>query len=38
MRNLFERKTIAKILLCVIWLGVIFYNGTRQNETSQKTS
>ncbi|MBZ9636892.1 VanZ family protein [Clostridium sp. FP1] len=38
MKNLFERKTIAKVLLCVIWLCVIFYNGTRQGEISQKTS
>jgi len=38
MRNLFKTKTIAKILLCVIWLGVIFYNGTRPGESSQKTS
>ena len=38
MKNLFKRKTIAKVLLCVIWLGVIFYNGTRQGETSQKAS
>ncbi|MBU3142574.1 VanZ family protein [Clostridium sp. CF012] len=38
MENIFKRKTIAKVLLCVIWLGVIFYNGTRQGETSQKTS
>ena len=33
-----KRKTIAKVLICVIWLGVIFYNGTRQGETSQKAS
>lgn len=33
-----KRKTIAKVLICVIWLGVIFYNGTRQGEASQKTS
>ena len=38
MKNIFKRKTIAKVLLCVIWLGVIFYNGTRPAETSQKTS
>ena len=38
MKNIFKRKTIAKVLLCIIWLGVIFYNGTRQGETSQKTS
>ena len=38
MRILLKRETIAKILLCAIWLGVIFYNGTRQGEISQKTS
>ena len=38
MRNLLKRKTIAKVLLCVIWLGIIFYNGTRQGEISQKSS
>lgn len=38
MKNRIKTKTIAKILLCVIWLGVIFYNGTRQGEISQKTS
>lgn len=38
MRNLLKRKTIVKVLLCVIWLGLIFYNGTRQGEISQKSS
>ncbi len=38
MKILFKRKTVAKVLLCVIWLGVIFYNGTRPGEISQKTS
>ncbi|MBZ9689194.1 VanZ family protein [Clostridium estertheticum] len=38
MRKNLKTKTIAKVLLCVIWLCVIFYNGTRQGETSQKTS
>ncbi|MBW9151322.1 VanZ family protein [Clostridium estertheticum] len=38
MKILLKRKTIVKILLCVVWLGVIFYNGTRPGETSQRTS
>ena len=33
-----KRKTIIKVLLCVIWLSIIFYNGTRQGEVSQKSS
>ena len=38
MRSLFKRKTIVKGLLCFIWLGIIFYNGTRQGEISQRSS
>ena len=38
MNNLYKRKIIVSVLLCVIWLGVIFYNGTRQGEISQNTS
>ncbi|MBU3126892.1 VanZ family protein [Clostridium tagluense] len=38
MKNTLKRKTIAKGLLCVIWLCIIFYNGTRQGEISQKAS
>ncbi|MBU3158338.1 VanZ family protein [Clostridium frigoris] len=38
MKIVLKRKTIAKILLCVFWLGLIFYNGTRPGETSQKSS
>ena len=38
MKFLLKTKTVAKILLCVIWLGIIFYNGTRQGEISQKSS
>lgn len=38
MKAKFKKKTIAKILLCVIWLGIIFFNATRQGETSQKSS
>ena len=38
MRNLLNKKTILKVLLCIICLGVIFYNGTRQGEISQKAS
>ena len=38
MRNLLKRKTIVKLLLCVIWLGIIFYNGTRPGEISQRSS
>ncbi|MGH4122951.1 MAG: VanZ family protein [Clostridium sp.] len=38
MKNRLKRKTIAKILFCVICLCVIFYNGTRQGEISQKAS
>ena len=37
MRDLIKRK-VFKILLCVIWLGVIFYNRTRPGEISQKSS
>ncbi|HEY8892221.1 MAG TPA: VanZ family protein [Clostridium sp.] len=38
MRNLWNRKTILKVLLCIICLGVIFYNGTRRGEISQRSS
>lgn len=38
MRNLLKRKTIIIGILCVGWLGVIFYNGTRQGEVSQRIS
>ncbi|MFT5874041.1 MAG: VanZ family protein [Clostridium sp.] len=38
MRNLLKRKTIVKIIICVIWVSVIFYNGTRQGEVSQRSS
>ena len=38
MRNSSIRKPITKILLCVIWLGIIFYNGTREGIISQKSS
>ena len=38
MRNSSVRKTLIKILLCVIWLGIIFYNGTREGSVSQKSS
>lgn len=38
MGYLLKRKIIVKFLLCVIWLGIIFYNGTRQGEISQRSS
>ncbi|MGH4140355.1 VanZ family protein [Clostridium sp.] len=38
MKNSIKAKTIVKVLLCVIWLSFIFYNGTRQGEVSQKSS
>lgn len=38
MKKKFKGKTILVILLCVVWLGLIFYNGTRQGEISQKSS
>ena len=38
MRNSSIRKSITKLLLCVIWLGIIFYNGTREGSISQKSS
>ncbi|MBU3189427.1 VanZ family protein [Clostridium bowmanii] len=38
MKNSIKTKTIVKVLLCVIWLSIIFYNGTRQGEVSQKSS
>lgn len=38
MRNLLKGNTIIRVLLCVIWLSLIFYNGTRQGEISQNSS
>lgn len=38
MKNLFKGKTIIIGLLCIAWLTVIFYNGTRQGEISQRSS
>lgn len=38
MKHLFKRKIIAKALLCILWLGIIFYNGTREGEISQRSS
>lgn len=38
MKSLLKGKTIIIGLLCVAWLAVIFYNGTRQGEVSQKSS
>lgn len=38
MRNTLKRDAIVKGLLCIIWLGIIFYNGTRQGEISQRGS
>lgn len=38
MRILLKRKRVAKVLLCVMWLGIIFYNGTRQGVVSQRSS
>ncbi|MCB2289981.1 VanZ family protein [Clostridium sp. CS001] len=38
MKNFLKGKTIIIGLLCVAWLAVIFYNGTRQGEVSQKSS
>jgi VanZ family protein len=38
MKNLLKRKTIIMGILCIIWLVVIFYNGTRQGEVSQRIS
>lgn len=38
MKKRLKGRTIAKVLLCVIWLSVIFYNGSRPGETSQKAS
>ncbi|WP_291637248.1 VanZ family protein [Clostridium sp.] len=38
MKNLLKTKTIVKIIICVIWVSVILYNGTRQGETSQRSS
>jgi len=38
MRNISNRKTILKVLLCIICLGIIFYNGTRPGEISQRSS
>ena len=38
MKSLIKGKTIMVGLLCVAWLVVIFYNGTRQGEVSQRSS
>ena len=38
MRNSTKIKTILKLLLCFIWISIIFYNGTRQGEISQRSS
>jgi VanZ family protein len=38
MRKLLSGKTIVIGILCVAWLAVIFYNGTRQGEVSQRSS
>lgn len=38
MRNLLRRKAIIMGILCITWLTVIFYNGTRQGEVSQRSS
>jgi VanZ family protein len=38
MRNLIKRKTIIMGILCITWLVIIFYNGTRQGEVSQRIS
>ncbi len=38
MKKLLKGKVIVKFLLCIIWLSLIFYNGTRQGEVSQKSS
>ena len=36
--SLSKRKTIIIGLLCAAWLVIIFYNGTRQGEVSQRIS
>lgn len=38
MKRILQRKTIFKVLICIVWLGLIFFNGTRQGEISQKSS
>ena len=38
MRNSTKIKIILKLLLCFIWISIIFYNGTRQGEISQRSS
>lgn len=38
MRSKLKRDTIVRGLLCIIWLGIIFYNTTRQGEVSQRGS
>ena len=38
MKRLFKRRTIGIWILCAIWLTIIFYNGTRPGETSQRSS
>lgn len=38
MKRILQRKTIFKVLICIVWLGLIFYNRTRQGKISQKSS
>ena len=38
MKKILNRKTIFIVLMCVIWLCLIFYNGSRQGEISQSSS
>jgi len=38
MKGILKRKITIKCLLCIIWLGIIFYNTTRQGEISQRYS
>ena len=38
MKKILKRKTLFTVLMCFIWLGIIFYNGTRQGEISQRSS
>ena len=38
MKKISKRKTIFTVLMCLIWICIIFYNGTRQGEISQGSS
>lgn len=38
MKKTIDKKALIRVLLCVIWIVLIFYNGTRPGKISQKSS